>query len=199
MISTGFQVIYLTGPPATGKSSLTAALKQRVQLLEIFTYSQELAEFVNRKQSVSLTQDNLREQSAKVISPEDVERVDELLIDFVQTKRKESNIIIDSHAVTKESYGFRVTPFSIQKLSLLSPTMIFMLYTEPSVVRDRIERNSQGRPLISEFEASFHCELQADVALIYGISLGIPVYFLNSEAPIDDLVEQIYKRLRRVE
>lgn len=107
--------------------------------------------------------------------------------------RASCHIVIDSHAVTKERYGFRVTPFSIELLQEVRPTLICMLYTEPSVVMDRIRSNNQGRPTVTAFEAAFHCELQASVALIYGINLGLPVYLLDSSKSADSLTAEVLR------
>ena len=46
-----------------------------------------------------------------------------------------------------------------------------------------------GRPMITAFESGFHTALQASVALSYGTSLGIPVYFLDSDKGISELLD----------
>ena len=191
-----YEVIYLTGPPASGKSTLVAVLEERLQPMKAFVYSKVLAEYLSQKSLDQFSQDHMREMSARLITPEDIEILDTQLLDFVADNVNKSHIIIDSHAVTKEKYGFRVTPFSLEKLRQLSPTLIFALYTSPSVVVNRILNNSQGRPTVSEFEAAFHCELQATVALTYGINIGIPVYFLDSDRPPSELADEITRRIK---
>lgn len=195
MRSEPYQVIYLTGPPATGKSTLVATLEAKLQPLVSFTYSKVLAQHIGQRDAQVTSQDSLRERSAQTIRPEDVESVDEQLLTFVQANRSKAHVIIDSHAVTKESYGFRVTPFSLPKVMELRPTRIFMLYAEAAVVQGRIANSPAGRPQISDFTADFHTNLQATVALTYGINLGIPVYFLDSSASPEELSEMVIKRL----
>src|SRR5262245_29385830 len=109
-----FHVIYLTGPPATGKSTLMAGLARVVSPLVTFSYSKELAEHVGRRDAAAYSQDDMRKHSAGLITPADVLAVDEALVALVRERRTSSHIIIDSHAVTKEEFGFRVTPFSRQ-------------------------------------------------------------------------------------
>lgn len=186
-----YEVIYLTGPPATGKSTLVAVLEERFQPMKAFVYSKVLADYLSEKSLNQYSQDELREKSARIIAPQDIEIVDNQLVDFVADNVNRSHIVIDSHAVTKEKYGFRITPFSLEKLRRICPTLIFALYTPPSVVVNRILKNNQGRPAVSEFEAAFHCELQSAVAITYGISLGLPVYFLDSDRPSDKLADEI--------
>lgn len=192
-----YEVVYLTGPPATGKSTLVSTLVQSVKPIIAFTYSKMLAEYIERRQDTTLEENQLRKESAGIITPADVTAVDLQLIDLVNEKRQQSHIIIDSHPVTKERYGFRVTAFSGEMLKAVRPTMVCMLYTEPHVVIDRIAANDQGRAQISSFEANFHTELQAGVATTYGILLGVPVYLLDSNRPIIELADEIIKRLEK--
>lgn len=186
-----FQVIYLTGPPASGKSSLCRLLQSRVQPLKVYHYSQLLAEHLNRRHSAIVSEDNLRESSAQLISLLDVQAVDELLISEVTEVRKTSHCIIDSHAVTKEKYGFRVTPFTFDKVRALRPTAVCMLHAESAEIIRRISSDSGGRPMISPAQADFHSYLQAQVGLAYSLELGLPFYVLDStessEAAADKL------------
>jgi adenylate kinase len=191
-----YQVVYLTGPPATGKTTLCAMIAKMLQPLRVFSYSKVLAEHVGRRSKTSLSQDDIRRESGRIITPEDVRAVDDMLLEIVRTERDSTHIIIDSHAVTKEDYGFRVTAFSISQVTALSPTLIFVLYASHQVIINRIASNDEGRPLISEFEADFHASLQASVAINYAIHLGVPVYFLDSAQSIEILANQVVKRVQ---
>jgi len=196
VVQDSFEVVYLTGSPATGKSSLTQYLQQRERALKVFTYSKLLADHIAQREAASVTENQLRERSSLLVTREDVATVDAELIKAVQSTRRTSHVIIDSHAVTKEKYGFRVTPFSLEKLRLLNPTMIVDLFADSSVVLDRIRQNSQGRPMVSSFEANFHTDLQATVALIYAIELDIPIYFIDSSGTIEDIAETVLARMK---
>lgn len=191
-----FHVIYLTGAPATGKSTLLAALEKEIRPVEAFCYSNELSKFIANRGGQKLSQDGIRQQSANVVTRDDVEAVDTLLIEKVTEWRKRAHVVIDSHPVTKESFGFRVTPFSLAQLTLVSPTLIFNLYADPEVIIQRIASNSQGRPTVTTYEASYHNSLQGAVAVTYGIHLGVPIYMLDSAKPTAELVEQVKRRLR---
>lgn len=193
-----YHVLYLTGAPATGKSTLMAALTAAVSPLIEFSYSKVLADYVSQRDARLYSQDDVRKHSADVILPADVSAADASLLALVNANRTSTHIVIDSHAVTKESYGFRVTPFALSHLREIRPTIIVVLYTEPSVVIDRIRRNHQGRPLPTSFEAMYHSDLQATVALIYSIQLGIPaIYFLNSASPVDQLTTEIARLMQQ--
>jgi adenylate kinase len=192
-----FEVIYLTGAPAAGKSSFSEQLRQVLSPLDVFNYGHELTKYLSKKSGDQLHQDDLRRESAKLITPQDVEALDTILLEKVRVLRTETNLIIDTHAVTKEVYGFRVTPFSLQRVGELRPTMIVVLYTSPDVAISRIGKDSGGRPMITPFESGFHSALQASVALSYGTSLGLPVYFLDGDKENPGLLEWFARHIRR--
>jgi adenylate kinase len=189
-----FRVLYLTGAPASGKSSVTKALSALVAPLEVFEYGEQLTRFLQDRRGGSLTQQRLRQESAGLAGPADIRAVDQQLLEFVAENRLRSNVVIDTHAVTKEQYGFRVTPYSLDHFALLSPDTICVLYTPPRVSVERIGRDSGGRPRVSEWEAGFHGGLQASVAVTYGMSLGLPVYLVDSSGPIERVAAEVAKR-----
>lgn len=191
-----FDVIYLTGAPAAGKSTLAEQLKQAITPIEVFNYGHELTRYLKEKRGQPIAQDDLRKLSSQVITPEDVEALDAILLNRVAEVRASTHFIIDTHAVTKETYGFRVTPFSLQRIGELRPTKIVVLYTSPEVAIQRLAADPGGRPMISEFEAGFHTGLQASVAISYGTSLGIPIYFLDSSKEAPELLDWFRGRFK---
>jgi adenylate kinase len=190
------EVIYITGPPAAGKTTLVENLHAAFPDLEIFIYSKLLSEHIGKRDRTKFSQKRLREQSGTVVTPEDIEQVDHYLIKSVQRVRKFHHVLIDSHPVTKEGFGFRVTAFSVPLLKALRPTRICMLFTDAQTVIKRIQAHPKGRPKISKFEADFHCFSQASVAITYGIQLGVPVYFYNSSKGTEEAFYEIAKKLK---
>jgi adenylate kinase len=191
-----FDVVYLTGAPAAGKSSVAEQLKQAISPIAVFNYGQELTRYLADKTGNPLSQDELRQRSSRVIAPEDVETLDTILLKRVAEIRARTNVVIDTHAVTKEPYGFRVTPFSLQRFGELRPTKVVVLYTSPEVAISRIGTDPGGRPMITLFESGFHSALQASVALSYGTSLGVPVYFLDSDKEMPELLDWFRRHIR---
>jgi hypothetical protein len=51
-----------------------------------------------------------------------------------------------------------------------------MLFTNSKSVIQRIKQDPKGRPVVTPFEADFHCFTQMSVAISYGIQLGLPIY-----------------------
>jgi adenylate kinase len=189
------KVIYLTGAPAAGKSSMTRLLMERVPELVIWEYGARLTEHVRARSSGVKTQEDLRTRSAGVVSPEDVAEVDQALLDFVEANRAVRNVIIDSHPVTKEEYGFRITPFSLEQFGRLCPNEIWVLYASPVETRRRISIDRGGRPMVTEEEAGMHTALQASLAATYAMSIGCPAYLFDTATHRDELVDRLVTRL----
>ena len=109
-------------------------------------YGQLLLEHKLRKTGVEVGYDELRRDSASVISPQDVAEVDEWLIGQLPQWRTEGNIVIDSHPVTKEVFGFRITPYSLDQVRRIGFDAILVLVGEPNTLAQRIANDQQGRP-----------------------------------------------------
>lgn len=188
-------VIYLTGAPATGKSTLCRSVEQLASNVVILSYSQMLREHL-RSRDVLLEGEDIRRESATVVTPDDVEQVDTKLLRRVRDDRHTKTIIIDSHPVTKETFGFRVTPFKHDHLLELSPDKIFCLYAAPEVLSQRIRDAPDGRPLPKDFELATHIQSQIGVAVSYATALGRCCYLLDSSVPPESLVAEFIKLAR---
>ena len=189
-----YKIVYLTGPPASGKSTLGSALAQSVHPLMWLSYSRMLSEHLAAR-GRNVTHDRLRSESSSIISADDINAVDASMIQLIEENKWSTHIIIDSHAVSRERYGYRATLFDLDKLRRLAISFVVCLYAPPEVICQRIVDNHDGRPLITLYEADFHTYLQAEVALNYGLICQVPVYFLDSQLPVEDLVQEVRRRL----
>jgi adenylate kinase len=190
------KTVYLTGAPAAGKSTTSRLLLDKIPELKIWEYGAELTRYVSNRQNVA-TQTDLRRLSANVISPEDVAALDKELIVFVEANRATYPIIIDSHPVTKEDYGYRITAFSADQIKALAPDEIWVLFTSPEVTVNRIQLDASGRPQIDLEQARWHTSLQASVAATYGIASGRPVYLFDASEDQEVLIERLVHRLSK--
>lgn len=70
------KVIYLTGAPASGKSSTTRLLATAESTLLVWEYGARLTEYVRARSADVAGQDDLRKHSAAIVTAADVEEVD---------------------------------------------------------------------------------------------------------------------------
>lgn len=179
-------LIYLTGAPATGKSTVSGYLQQHVPGFEHIAYRDMLmAQVAGRHRNLAV--EALREAPSYVITRADVEATDRRLIDVVAQLREHKHVLVDSHPMSKEPYGFRVTSFTQDQVVALNPDVIVCLYADPGEISRRIQLNPEGRPLPSAFELSLHLTVQATVAAQYAYTLGKACHLLNSAVAVEEL------------
>lgn len=174
-----YKVIFLTGPPASGKTTLAAELRKHVTPLEVFDFGRLLLES-KQQDDPSLTYEKLRADSAFLIKPSDVVAADDYLLHTVKRLRTQTNILVDSHAVTREHFGFRITASNQQLLSTIGLDGVIVLRCLPRERIQRISSDPQGRLAISEEEANTHQALQDAVAVAYGVIAPCPVFILDA-------------------
>jgi adenylate kinase len=181
-----YEVIYLTGVPGSGKTSLGAQLSKELSPCEHIEYGSMLTMWLQG--SIQITQPELRVAPSKFANHGTIQKLDDFLIERITEGRRHSHFILDSHAVTLEPYGFRVTGFSPEALARLSPSIVVLLNMEPSASVVRVKKAGEGRPSISHHQAATHSALQAQVATCYALQSGVPLYVLDGETDTPKLV-----------
>ena len=189
-----YHVLYLTGPPATGKSTVSRFLGQLLAPVAVFEYGERLTGLLASRYA-ELTQAEVRTLSADIATSSDIRALDSELLDFIEENRGSRHVVLDSHAVTKESYGYRVVPFPVDSLARLQPSMIVVLYSSADIVVERIARDAAGRAPVTPWEADFHTYLQAQVAVSYAVATGAPLHLVDVACGSELAARTIVQRL----
>lgn len=178
--------LYLTGPPAAGKTTAGRLLAHEVGA-DFLSYGELLT---SRLSGRVARQSELRELSAVVISIEDVQAVDRHVFDQVSGPR-DRPVIVDSHAVTAEAFGFRAVPYSAGQFAGIGYTHVACLYAPAAVIHARILAKPDGRPLLAREEVERHTQLQSALALSYAQAAGLPISFVNSNVDTGAVVRAL--------
>lgn len=188
------RLLYLTGAPASGKSTITNAISQIEPSIQIIRYSDEIKNFYTESKRGQFTTQQLRVESSKIISYSDISNIDQYILKKIQTSAADY-IVLESHAITSESYGFRATPFSVQMLEMIAPKLIVCLYSETDLIFERIKDNPQGRLLQSAENIQVGQLLQMSLALQYGILSNAEIHFINTHQESQVVAQQLVNML----
>lgn len=192
------KLVYLTGIPASGKTCLARRLEQGIKPLYRLDYGQSILEHKQRSLR-NIKYDDLRRKSSSIIHTEDVRELDSLLIGKVNSLRKTTNVLIDSHAATKEEYGFRLIPFTMDILTKISLDAVILLHSSFENITKRIEAKPEGRPLITIHEYHQHTSLQHSLAVLYGVVCNCPIYAVDNNSSLEKALSaalQIFKSIQ---
>lgn len=188
-------IIYLTGCPATGKTTLADALDDEFEKACVFKFGKELTNLLQRSDP-SVTQEKLRTSTAHISKPDLVNEINEKVILFCDENRHKKHVIIDTHAVTTEANGFRITPMSLEQIHRLNPDIFVCLTAHPVLRQNRIASAALGRPQLSEEELRVQANIQASLVVGYSAATGKPAHFLKNETNTD--LSNIKKELIRI-
>lgn len=173
------KVILLTGAPGTGKSTLRRSLESCIPGLQHFDYG-ELLLRRKEQQGLSLRYDEMREQSSSVISSQDVSDTDEWVVAEIGRLKATCDVIIDSHALTHEEYGFRAIPYSARQLVTMQFDAVITLRCDPEVLIARVAANPGGRRELSVELAREIQTLQEALSLHYAVACGCTAFVIDT-------------------
>src|ERR1035441_2646241 len=173
------KVIMLTGAAGTGKSTLARECSAQIRPLQKVDFGQLLLERI-QKTRPDVTYDQLRSQSSVIITEQDVRETGAALIRSFPALRTQTHILMDSHAVNREQYGYRVTHYSFDNLRRIAFDAVIITYCDSDIWIERRAKDPQGRPNLSRFEVQHFMALQEAVGVQYAITCGCPCYLLDT-------------------
>lgn len=190
------KVFLLTGPPGVGKSTLRKNLERAIPNLKCFDYGSLLLQ-AKERQRKELSYEEMRQKSSHVIAHSDVIDVDKELINSISVARREFHCLIDSHAVTRENYGYRAVPFSPDQLRELRFDAIFVLHASPQVLSERVNQEPKGRQLINSYIAAQHQCLQDAFAVNYAVLCHCRYYGIDADGDEATVLETALNLFRK--
>ena len=174
-------VIYVTGAPGSGKSTLVSALVEMFANVRAFSYGARMVTHLRGRGGVApMDQCELRHGTDFFVSMDDIRIVDQEMVNWVAEKGSDHLLLIDTHQVTLEATGLRLVPFSPSNLAALGVTKVWFLAASDSVTIERISTDPKGRVVPNIFQAQLHTTTQMAVAVQYAVSKGIEMRVIDA-------------------
>ena len=179
---TGWGVFLLTGVPAVGKTTVAKKLAELIHPLEIISFG-EIILTARADERPSITHSELRRNPTSEATMRTIKKSSELLVSRLHELRTHANVVIDSHSVAKDRYGFRVSPDGISLLNRIGLRAVFVLHADYDEISRRLKADAEGRRAVTTADIAIHERLQDSVAISYGVATGCPVFVVNARTP----------------
>jgi adenylate kinase len=183
-------LVYLTGAPATGKTSVADYLRTTYGARP-FSYGQELRDHASLR---GISHEELRDQSSKVVTAKLIAELDASLPTLLAGWREEGPVVIDSHAVTSETWGLRALPYNADALSAIGITHIICLIADGETLLERIRATPEGRRADDPWKLEQLNNTQLALAAAYTHTLGIGLFAIDARASREDVCRGVASR-----
>jgi adenylate kinase len=192
------KLIYLTGVPGSGKTTASTILESNFSDIHVIRYGDVIRDKLN-EQGASLQHANLRELSSEVITINTLDSVDNTIYSLIQQFINSKNVILESHGVTREDYGFRVTPFKSQHdLLRLNIHAVVYISSPSGIILQRVEQERMGRKEVAEEQLNVNLRVQESMALNCATICGCPLYIVENYSSIEQFKSQLIPLLSTI-
>lgn len=108
--------------------------------------------------------------------------------------RAEGPVVIDSHAVTSETWGLGTLPYSHDALKALSVTHLICLIADGDTLLSRIRADAGGRRLEDSWKLEQLNSTQLALAVAYAHTLGVGLSAIDVRAPLSEVCQKVALR-----
>jgi len=186
-------VVYVTGVPGVGKSTLCRRLCDlRPNRYVHVSFGALILAAIGES---GLTEKNLRESAASLVTSRVLRLATEKLIAEVDQSPAGILLLIDSHAVSQDRFGYVVTPDGPDYFGRLRYQAIIQLFASPTTVLAMSLPAASGRQARTARDIDVHFALQSAVSVNYAAANGCPLLLVDAGPPADVLAATVNRLL----
>lgn len=179
--------VLMTGVPGSGKSTIAHSLETSITPIVRIGFG-ELIHEIKQQHGVNEDYEKLRATPVKSIPINYVSLAEELLLTRVNSLRFETNILLDSHAVVNDHFGFRIAP-EISDFRRVDLNAVIVIHAPFNLVEQRIRTEPKGRNLVSKQIFDQHQALQDTVAIGFSLAAKCPLFVVETNNSLDRTIQ----------
>lgn len=192
-------ICLVTGVPGVGKTTVCSMLAAKYpDRYRHVSFGKLILEALQESGERAVNHSDLRRDVSRLVTPTVIERATRLLEERARSGDARAWAIVDSHAVSQDWYGYRVTADGPRYFAVIRYSAIVNLFADAATVLKRTASDRAGRRALSEKELEIHFGLQAAVSICYGSLSECPVFFVDGGGELDAVVERVHAVLKGV-
>lgn len=190
-------ITLLTGVPGVGKSTVAAGVCALDSTATVLSFGRILFDLTRRQRAFELTYEQFRQRSWEFVNSRLIEEATSEARNRIRTAGRR-HVIVDSHAVSIEPYGFRSTPDSPKLLEQFSYNTIVQLHASPEVVFERHGAElTSGRLYRTVDDVATAAVLQFAASTYYAGMTGCPLHVVDASPEVEKVVNSVRVILAR--
>ena len=190
------KVCLVTGTPGVGKTTLCSALARELPTrYQHISFGGLILKCLN-EDGFGGTEADLRRRVSQLVTAQVISRATDLLVQETNADGNENLwLLLDSHAVSQDRFGFIATPDGPSYFQRLRYSAIINLFADPTEVLKRSNPDETGRQARTADDVATHANLQNAVTVLYSAFSACPAFFVDANARAGCLTEVVDRLL----
>lgn len=187
----GAMIALLTGPPGVGKTTVASRVADLYpDNVKSVGFGQLVYKAVASR--LRLSYQDFRSSAAEVTTAADLSRAAAELASLAAAARNGNGcLLVESHAVARETFGWQANPDSPSLLAVYAYDILIHLDAPSQLILSRTRSDDGGRLARDERDITVLAAMQMAVSVYYAATLGVPLNVIDAGGPVHEVVASV--------